>query len=427
MKRTVYAFAVMFIVLFGASACEIKPVRDGAPPMAVKTPIFANEKFAKSFKIEMFVQLEAVDPPLFDPFDPNGPGQQFAFYDLELSDGSDGLPAGIYATTGPFPKDRSNRIFHIDKSRKVNVYAKGFQGSNALVLSGGKLNLDGGILVTEPQTSSIVYVPRDPSKKIETLVTFPRRGPESLSEIVHAADSNPLAVRPTGLTVGTDIFVEGPNSKRLVLYMTDFNMSDAWSRNRAKVLRIPLAEDGALSVTESPGIVAEIPILQFSGAPDSVIAGISSAKALLFDDGGVMSGGQPALLVVTFSIPSLAITDQAPGKLDKIYALTAGSQGPTVTTISKGFDGAMFPAMPTGANTAFRQGLYVPTLGTASKSPNGGIFIVEPGGRTTTFIENVNASSVMFDPTGVLGVADSMYIATFDPYEPGIIWQVSPR
>ena len=426
MKRTTKILAVLSVVLLGTSACETKPSRDGAKTPTVETPIFADARYAKNFKIEMFVQLKPVVPPLHDPFDPNGPGQQFAFYDMELSSGADGLPPGIFATTGPFPLDRSNRIFHIDSKRNVNVYAEGFQGSNALVLSGGKLDLDGGILVTEPQTSSIVYLSSAPSLQIETLVKFPRRGPESLSEIVHPADANTLAVRPTGLVVGPDIFVEGSNSTRQVLYMTDFNMSDAWSRKQAKVLRIPLADDGGLSVTESPGIVAQVPVHQFPGAPESTIAGIASAKALLFDDGGFYTNGQPALLVVTFAIPSLGLTDIPPGKLDKVYALTAGNQGPQITTISKGFDGAMFPAMPP-SGSAFAQGLYVPTLGTASKSPNGGIFIVEQGGRTTTFIENVNASSVMFDPKGVLGVADSMYISTFDPYEPGIIWQVSPR
>jgi hypothetical protein len=427
MKRTTKVLAVLFVVLFGASACEqIRPEPDKMPPSADKGPQFADARTAQSFKIEMFAKLDRADPPLFDPFNPEGPGQQYAFYDMKLSDGSDGLPAGIYSTTGPFPLERSSRILHVDKSRKIKVYAEGFQGSNAIVLGGGKLKTNGGFLVTEPVTSSIRYVSREPSAQFATLSKFRRRGPRSLSEVVHPADADNGAVRPTGLAVGRDIFAEGPNSRRLVLYMTDFNMGDSWSRQTAKILRIPLAEDGALRVTESPGIVAEIPVPRLPGVPDSSIAGVSSAKALFFDDGGLFANGQPALLAATFSIPSLDLTDQPPGKLDNIYAITPGSQGPNVTAIAKGFDGTMFPAMAP-AGSAFANGLYVPTLGTPSKAPNGGIFTVAPGGRTTTFIENVNATSVVFDSKGVLGVADSMYFATFDPYQPGVIWQVSPR
>ena len=141
--------AVIAMLMAGTAAAQ--PDREG-PPQVGDFPKFATRALAESFQIRPFAWLEASDPPLFDPFNPDGPGQQFAFYDMELSDGSGRLPKGLFATTGPFPLERSNRIYFVSPEGEVEVFREGFAGSNGIVLGGELLELNGGFLVAESVT-----------------------------------------------------------------------------------------------------------------------------------------------------------------------------------------------------------------------------------------------------------------------------------
>jgi hypothetical protein len=66
-------------------------------------------------------------------------------------------------------------------------------------------------------------------------------------------------------------------------------------------------------------------------------------------------------------------------------------------------------------------------LGTPSVRRNGAVSVLGDSGKVTEFMTNLNATSVIFDLEGVLGVANAMYVAAFDPYEPGVIWRVTPK
>jgi hypothetical protein len=134
-----------------------------------------------------------------------------------------------------------------------------------------------------------------------------------------------------------------------------------------------------------------------------------------------------ALVVATFTIPSLQLTPDPPAGRDSIYAITPTANGSKVTLLAKGLDGIMFMKIAPGEEV-YGHGVYVPTLGTPSTDHNGGVFVVRPGDTTPTpFLKNVKAASVAFDIDGTLGVKNALYVASFDPYQPGQIWRVTPQ
>jgi hypothetical protein len=323
------------------------------------------------------------------------------------------------------------------------------RGSNALVLAApvGK-NITAAtprsLIVAEPLTSSIRSLSAQPTAAISTITNFTQLNLRpAVPTVKHPADDAPGTIRPTGLAVGPDMFAPALKlqADEQVLYMTDFNMSDAWSGSKAKVLRVPLSGNG------TPTVVAEIPVAELPGGKARMeelgrVAGISSAKAASCSASvrGVLAPAtieelrrdqkpnvpDGVLLVATFTIPSLQLTAEKPAGRDSIYAITPTGTGSKVTLFAKGLDGIMFMKIAPGEEV-YGPGVYVPTLGTPSVDRNGGVFVVRPGDTTPVpFLKNVKAASVAFDIQGILGVKNALYVASFDPYQPGEIWRITP-
>jgi hypothetical protein len=349
-------------------------------------------------KIELFAALDPVSPGLIDPMDPKGPGQQYAFYDLALSTGQNGFPPRLYASTGPFPRERGNRIFRIDSAGHVTVFRTGFNSSQQLVFTRGPYKALGGMLVSEPLTGRIRAV--DPTKfPMATVATVTRN------------------VIPRGLTFGRDVFPNRPDAKEEVLYV-EGETRDA--PNRARILRVPAPPRVA-----AMSVVADFEVPKLPPAPRGQAGGMSCGKAAAFDDAGTFAQGVPGLIVSTFTITSVNLTDAPPPNLDRIYSITPSPAGPVTRTLASGLNGVMYIKLGPG-DEVFGSDLYVPTLGTPSRAQNGSVLRLNPEGKLTTFIENIKATSIAFDIEGVLGVKRAMYVSEFTPYEPGRIWRVTP-
>ena len=150
-RGLVGAYVCALSLVLGGSACressaQPAPAKGPRPVTAEIVPKIADNKL----KIERFAAMPTQTPPIFDAMEPDGPGQQRAFWTMVLSDGSRGFPKGIIATTGPFPGARSDRIYHIDPKGTVNVLVDGLAGSQQVIWATGKYGKAGDLLVSEP-------------------------------------------------------------------------------------------------------------------------------------------------------------------------------------------------------------------------------------------------------------------------------------
>jgi len=402
----------MFTVLFAASACEFKPDRGGAPSTAAKGPRFADARFEKSFKIELFAALDPISPPLKDVFNPKGPGQQYAFYDLVLAKEATDILPGLYATSGPYPGPRGDRIFRIDAAGDITVFRKGFNSTSQLALTQGTQStpiisaaykeVAGAMLVAEPLTGGIRSV--DPlSMKLGTMAKVP--------------------IFPRGMTFGLDIFPNDPRNKKVVLYV-EGEVLDVPGKGpgkgagKGRVLRV-------LTNGDLPTLVAEFEIPKPPPAKGGRAAGAACGKSVLFDYRGTFAGGVPGLIVSTFTISSVELTPDPPLNLDVIYSITPSPDGPRIRKLATGLNGIMYIKLGPGGEV-YGSDLYIPMLGTPNEAQNGAVMRLSPDGTLRPFLKNIKATAVAFDMAGVLGVKEAMYVSEFTPYKPGRIWRIVP-
>lgn len=367
-------------------------------------PVVTNPNFT----VTQFAALPMLDPGLEDPLCEEGQGQQYAMYSMVLSDGTRGFPKGLLATTGPFPGERSDRIFHFDEQGTSKVLVQGFAGSQQMIWTTGKYAQAGALLVAEPI-----------SGKIRTVL-------EGGSQLGVLVDLSPVVA--SGLTMGPDIF---GGSGEEVLYVSDMSNEEG---NKGGVWRVPPPGSG-----EEPSRVSDVPLAKLPDVaqqnnPHLLLkkgerkgnAGMSAADALLFDTTGDIAG-KPAILAFTFSVPSICLTTKGHVNLDGVYSISPGPGAP-IKPVAKGqgLNGLMFAAYGPDSG-GFGKGIYIPMLGTPSGKRDGAVTVLEKQGNTSDFLTNIHATSVVFDKEGVLGVPNAMYVAAFDPYSPGVIWRVVPK
>lgn len=409
-KKSLWALSL----LITATACPPTgpkpPGRKGEPRPV--TPEIVPKVADKALKVERVAVMPTEVPAIFDAMDPDGPGQQRAFWTMVISDGSQGFPKGILATTGPFPGTRSDRLYHIDPQGKVSVLMDGLAGSQQLIWATGKYREAGELLVSEPISGQI------------------RAISEGGRKITVVADLAPVV--PSGLTIGPDIM---GGTGEDVLYVTDMGQTP----EAGAVWRVPPPGSG-----DKPQKVSDVPLPKLPDAATPATAGrllraragdyggLTVAKAVACACRGTESmlaglGDQPSLMTFTWSISSMGLTDEPLMNVDGVVAISkdAGAVGMKSRLAHGRMNAIMFPSFGPGSST-FGSGLYVPMLGSPSKQRNGGVTVVE-GEKRTNFVTNLHATSVVFDEQGVMGEPGAMYVAAFDPYVPGEIWRVGKR
>jgi hypothetical protein len=124
-------------------------------------------------------------------------------FQLTVTNGTDGFPAGLYVTSGPTDDERSNRLFHIDKMGNVSVVSDGFRSNEALVFAHGEYG--DGMLVTEPLQQRIVRLFPNGSMTTFAKVGTPPFGPADLTygadNLLYVTDfsgNSTLRVYPNG-------------------------------------------------------------------------------------------------------------------------------------------------------------------------------------------------------------------------------------
>jgi hypothetical protein len=124
-------------------------------------------------------------------------------FQLTISNGSNGFPAGMYITSGPTDDERSDRLFFINTTGNVSVLSSGFKSNEALIFAKGKYG--NGILITEPLQQHIQRIL--PSKIVNLFTTIGTPpfgpaamtfGPDDLLYVTDPSSNNILRVYPDG-------------------------------------------------------------------------------------------------------------------------------------------------------------------------------------------------------------------------------------
>lgn len=309
----------------------------------------------KNFKLAPFADL-------------TGYPRNWAF-NMLITKGEQGFPAGMYVTGGPsFGNDKEKRrLFRVDGTGTVTVVEDRFEkGLETLVFARGAYGQ--GLLLSEPQSLRINRLLADGTLSVFATLGTPPFG-------------------PTGLAYG-------PGD---ALYVTDFTAG-----NVIKVLPDGRGE-----------IFANIP-LQARGQSD-----VTGAKPNTGDPRAVGGG----LITATFSARS---RNAEPHGLDVVYALDPGGQEPTV--LARGLTGVEF--ITPGPSGVFGTDLFVAVQGT-DLNGDGGVYKLAADGTLTPFLTGIDATHVAFDTEGVLG--GGMFIADIanpwgaPEFPVSKIWRVVPK
>lgn len=308
------------------------------------------------------------DPEKFrvEPFaDLAGHPNNWAFQ-LTLTEGENGFPAGLYITGGPsFQSDDDPRIlFRVDAGGEVHVVENRFtNGVENLVFTKGAYG--DGMLLTEPQSLKISRLRSDGS-----LTTFATLGTAPFG--------------PAGMTYGSDGLI----------YVSDFTSG--------KLLRL-----------YPNGTTEEFTTIVLASAP------VSWMKPCLYDPSSRYGGG---FIVATFSS---RVDDFEPHGLDSLYSVS--TDGRKVEKLAGGFTGIGFLTLGPGGD--FGKNLYIASQG-SRKYADGGIYTMTPLGDVAPFMTGIDGVHVVFDTTGVLGggmfVADMVNWVEGPRNPSSKIWRVVP-
>jgi hypothetical protein len=157
----------------------------------------------QNFQLELFADLEQLE------------GYPRAFQ-VTITEGEDGFPAGLYVTSGPVKGSDSDRLFHIDTMGKVSVVKDGFSGVDSLIFANEQYGE--GMLLTEPWGLRIVRLLPDGS-----LSTFAELGtspvgpsimeydPQGSLYVTDFGSGNILRVKPEG---SSEVFANVPLSRQ---------------------------------------------------------------------------------------------------------------------------------------------------------------------------------------------------------------------
>lgn len=100
-------------------------------------------------------------------------------FQLTISNGSNGFPAGMYITSGPTDDERSGRLFFINTTGNVSVLSSGFKSNEALIFAKGKYG--NGILITEPLQQHIQRILPSKIVNLFTTIGTPPFGPAAMT------------------------------------------------------------------------------------------------------------------------------------------------------------------------------------------------------------------------------------------------------
>jgi hypothetical protein len=244
------------------------------------------------YKINLFFNFSAIEglPKVFQ---------------LTISNGSEGFPAGMYITSGPTDDERSDRLFFINKTGNVSVFASGFKSNEALIFA--KYKYGHGILVTEPLQQHIQRVlPNGISRSFTTLGTAPfgpavmTFGPDDFLYVTDPSSNNILRVYPDGKQEIFSNFSNsqlGPSEVKGILYDKDGIFGNNFIISTFNIVELkPPQGDGGIylvspdgnNITRIVGGLDGIELLE-SGPGNPFYEGIfiSSIGTDLNADGGV--------------------------------------------------------------------------------------------------------------------------------------------
>src|SRR5262245_26456797 len=114
----------------------------------------------------------SADPILIDPrfqvsiFGDLAPLGRLKAFQLTVTSGENGFPAGLYVTSGPAPDDRSDRLVRIDALGQPTVVKSGFTTNEGLLFARGAYG--DGMLITEPQLQRIDRLLSDGTRPVFT-------------------------------------------------------------------------------------------------------------------------------------------------------------------------------------------------------------------------------------------------------------------
>lgn len=290
-------------------------------------------------------------------------------FQLTVTSERNGFQAGLYVTA-PFSSDVSDRLLRVTEAGEVEVVADGFNTIETIVFATPEYGR--GLLYTEPPEFRVGRL--SDSKELATFASFDRG-----------------SWGPTFMTYGPDglIYVNEGSTGRVVRLHPDGSAEE--------FARVPLPESRGVAVVKGGSVLA----------------------AALRE----RWGGQ--FVVGTFTWVD---GDRELPRQDSIYVLSR--DGDVVRRVVTGLSG--LELMTFGPGGEFGEDLYVGTLG-ADVHGDGAVLRISADGRVEQFVSGVDAVSVAFDATGVLG--GGMYLADMNNMpdvegstkrHSGRIWRVVP-
>ncbi|ACB54649.1 hypothetical protein cce_5303 (plasmid) [Crocosphaera subtropica ATCC 51142] len=311
----------------------------GSIPNAKAVPTLVN---SDRFKVELFVDLASIDPDL-DAFQ------------LTISSGENGFPAGLYVTPGPSFLPGGNRLMRIDHAGTISIVTDQLNSAESMLFARGSYG--DGILISEPRDQRIRRLLSD-----GTLTTF-------ASNI----SSSPF---------GPPVLTYGPGG---VIFATDGSIG---SDSQASRDILQINSDGSSNVfaSVSSAIFPEPTLTTF------IHRHKPAAYASINDLGQWQEGG--GFVTGTFSL-------QTDGEATMNDALFLVNLDGTSTLLVDGLSG--LELIELGPGGVFGSDLFVATEGSSFGNDDGTLFTLKPDGTLIPFLTNIDAIDVAFDTEGILG------------------------
>jgi len=304
-------------------------------------------------------------------------GGNLKAFQLTLNDGTNGFPAGLFVTSGWLATTESDRLVFIGKDARPEVLLHGLRSNESILFS--KHAKHNGLLVTVPRDNLILrFEDKEALAGFET-----NKGDYTFMANVGSSPFGPAVLSED--TAGN-------------LYYSDFSAGyiGKISPNgdvKKDFATIPPPKGDVIRVF---GEKKEMPS-QNPEYGDGLLVGEFT--------GGEYLTGQGTIYKVDFN-----------GKVEPF---------------STGYDG--LELFEFGPGEPYGKELYVATMGN-DRPGNGFVYKVMPDGSKIPFIVGISAGDVEFDPEGILGTKDAMYVSDVSPGwkdgkqvpAAGKIWKVTP-
>lgn len=315
------------------------------------------------FRIELFADLATVDPNL-DAFQ------------LTVSPGQNGFPAGLYVTPGPSFPPGGDRLMRVDSNGAISIVTSGLSSAESMVFAQGAYG--DGILISEPRNQQIQRLL--PDGTLTTFATNVGAAPFAPPVIAYGPSGMLFA---TGGSAGTDL-----QASRDILQINSDGTSSVFASVPAAIFPIPTATT-------------------FLDRQKALAFASISPSGEWQPGGGFVSG--------TFSLQ----TDGGATMNDSVFAV--GLDGVS-TVLVQGLSG--LELIELGPGGAFGSNLFLATEGSSGGTADGALLVLAPDGSVTSFVTDIDAIDVAFDTQGILG--GGMFISDgTNRAGPGKIWHVT--